>query len=297
MSKLAVVYINNSPTFQLSFDNTTTIKEIKKFILQYFKQYDLEPTYYTSRFFIDRNTEVNVFNDENYDDKTLKSLWNSITEPQIFVTLYRKKFTGNKDVDMLILKNLDDETITSLCKTNKYISGVCQKLYKNERYWEDKLINIAHESLIKKPKKLTWHQYYVKFFTYDNKDIFKLIKKVLPTVHPETQITKEGVEYIVNLIKPIWNKIKKVPQSELYDVLKVLFNDNQLYQHAIYALEHLKTIFNPHDRRNIIEYLIAEILELSGNATRDKRKTRINVNFIKKSIQEDDELRLLFSKN
>ena len=71
----------------------------------------------------------------------------------------------------MILKSLEDEEITSLCKTNKYISGLCKILYKDEFFWENRLRNIAPKSLIGKPKNKTWHEYYIEFLKYNDDDL------------------------------------------------------------------------------------------------------------------------------
>ena len=43
------------------------------------------------------------------------------------------------------------------------------------------------------------------------------------------------------------------------------------------------------------EYLVAEILELAGNVTRDRRKVRITTDFIKYAIDNDKELKQTFN--
>lgn len=297
-----MVMLDLSPIFRLEFTKEEKIKQIKNVITNYFKQNNLNKYDYTIRVFINNNTELLTFNTEKYDNNTLESVWKNIKDPKVIISSYRNKFTGNKDVDILILKSLDDVSITRLCKTNKYLSQLCQKLYKDEIYWEEKMRNVVHPSLIQKPKDKTWHQYYSSYFTYSDNQWKTLIKKVLTQVHPDTSITKEGLDYLLQLIKPIWNKIKKTPNNEIDEELKDMLSFTpiypNLYNHADAEFKKVSSAFlyKPYDRKRIPEYLIAEILELSGNTARDARRHRINSDFIKKSIQKDEELSLLFPK-
>ena len=45
------------------------------------------------------------------------------------------KFTGNKDVDLVILNQLNDRDLFSICQVNKYISSLC-----NEDFWKKKFM-------------------------------------------------------------------------------------------------------------------------------------------------------------
>ena len=64
-------------------------------------------------------------------------------------------FTGVKDVDMLILMQLDDKSLFRTCKVNKYVNDLC----KSENFWRNRLQN--RFDVITKPEDKTWKNYYV----------------------------------------------------------------------------------------------------------------------------------------
>lgn len=63
-------------------------------------------------------------------------------------------FTGIKDVDYLILENLDDVTLRKTCTVNKYLNGLC----KNQEFWKIRLFN--RFGVQKLPKEWTWEMLY-----------------------------------------------------------------------------------------------------------------------------------------
>lgn len=47
------------------------------------------------------------------------------------------KLTGNKDVDVLILNQLEDHELGAICQVNKYINSLCN----DENFWLNRIIN------------------------------------------------------------------------------------------------------------------------------------------------------------
>ena len=47
-----------------------------------------------------------------------------------------RKFTGNKDVDYMILKQLDDEDLFNTCISNQHLNQLCS----NESFWEERYL-------------------------------------------------------------------------------------------------------------------------------------------------------------
>lgn len=64
-------------------------------------------------------------------------------------------FTGVKDVDLLILMQLDDKSLFRTCKVNKYVNELC----KNEDFWRNRFQNKFGKSA--KPEDKTWRNYYI----------------------------------------------------------------------------------------------------------------------------------------
>lgn len=60
----------------------------------------------------------------------------TIEEPRSFDVL-EKALTGQRDPDLLILSNLDDETLLSFCLANRSANLLCQ----NESFWRNRFIN------------------------------------------------------------------------------------------------------------------------------------------------------------
>lgn len=109
---------------------------------------------------------------------------------------------------------------------------------------------------------------------------------VLKQVHPDTRISGESVAIIQNLFSIFDN----LTETETLNLLS-----GELKKHAI--SEQTKAIKKGENGLSaIMEYLSAEILELSGNCARDCRKMTITGYHIWLSILGDAELETSFAK-
>jgi hypothetical protein len=79
------------------------------------------------------------------------------------VKLNKDGFTGNKNVDMLLLNKMNDETLTNVCLVNKYVYSLCQ----DDNFWFKRFLDKfqkGYDNLeeIKKWKgEATWKEYYL----------------------------------------------------------------------------------------------------------------------------------------
>lgn len=192
--------------------------------------------------------------------------------------------TGVADVDIKILLNLSYDEILKTCRTNKYAASLCA----DDRLWLQKVeqtFGVDNMLIKSKRSSETWREFYERWgFRMSDKELEILIKTVLRQVHPDTKISSKAVQLIVELIQPLISKFAyATPQEFSSTVLP-----GELAKHAM--KEYTKT----GTKEGVIEYLIAEILELSGNAARDNRSVTISQWHVYITLQNDQEFLQLF---
>jgi len=75
--------------------------------------------------------------------------------------LENKTFTENKDVDLLILSNLNDRDLFNACLINKYVNSLCKKeSFWQKRFYEKFNRSYEHTSRYKK-KEISWRNTYL----------------------------------------------------------------------------------------------------------------------------------------
>ena len=67
-----------------------------------------------------------------------------------------KFLTGIKDVNLLVLTNLDDESLLNLCQVNKEAARICD----DENFWRNRFM--GKYGKFNKPNNLTWKRLYLK---------------------------------------------------------------------------------------------------------------------------------------
>lgn len=63
--------------------------------------------------------------------------------------------TGVKDVDYLVMEQLDDRSLINLCLTDRYTAGLCS----NDTFWKKRTISKFLD--VKKPENSSWRNYYL----------------------------------------------------------------------------------------------------------------------------------------
>lgn len=103
----------------------------------------------------------------------------------------------------------------------------------------------------------------------------KFITKVLNKVHPGTKITSESVGLLINL----FHKYDDMTREQIIE--------STIGQLTIHATKY-------QTKEKVIEYLLAEVLELAGHTTHDAHRVQITPLHIWIGIINDEELTLLF---
>lgn len=79
----------------------------------------------------------------------------------------RGTLTGIVDTDMLVLKNLDDRSLLSLCSVDRYTNSLCRR----ENFWLDRTKNKYGNIYKYKPGDMTWKNFYLKILVELNSEI------------------------------------------------------------------------------------------------------------------------------
>lgn len=125
--------------------------------------------------------------------------------------------TGIEPVDINILLQMDDKTLTSACRVNKYISGLC----KNDMLWKQRIeIYYPEADNISGTGALSWKEYYVYLSLGEMTRRFGGV--LLPSISSEKMLNflKEA-----NL-GPVYNKDGSIIAPDFKEALPFLYDPN-----------------------------------------------------------------------
>jgi hypothetical protein len=125
--------------------------------------------------------------------------------------------TGIEPIDMNILLQMDDKSLTSACRVNTYISGLC----KNDMLWKQRIeIYYPETDIISGKGALSWKEYYV--YLSRGKRVSRNSIFTWPTI---------SSEIMLNFLKdanlgPIYNKDGFIIASDFKEALPFLYDPN-----------------------------------------------------------------------
>ena len=133
----------------------------------------------------------------------------------------KQLLSGNKDVDLIILSELDDKSLFSFCQSfeskNRYINKLCS----NEIFWKNRFIK-KYGPAEKNPDR-TWKRFYLKVSYYD--DNFKDENRIEET---RKEISKEKSDIInffsnylgMKALRKLLDNLDKIKEFEIYTGFK-----------------------------------------------------------------------------
>lgn len=122
----------------------------------------------------------------------------------------------------------------------------------------------------------------------------KGIHTILSQVHPDTKISKEAVEFTIELLTPFSKQLQSTKDSDVPEFIKShIFG--KLATSTTYEYNKAISIKFSTPKTVIEEYLLSEILDISGSLARDEHDI-IQPRHVQEAINSDDELSKTFKE-
>ncbi|MDD4930602.1 MAG: NADAR domain-containing protein [Candidatus Colwellbacteria bacterium] len=230
----------------------------------------------------------------------------STTEYDEIKSLVKKIESAGDEVSRINLKHKLNDYIFKIdfftLTRDKKIDQEFQKIFSDPKYTV-----VHYDNMIERSKEQNKMMKVAKEFNSIKNTPFKslpdiYIKVVLGQVHPDSGITSDGISKVKELLTPLIPKFdlgKYPPKDDRVETVKKNIEEilpEDLGRHALSELRrNIARDESLYIRHVVIEYLLAEILELSGNLARDKKKVKITSEFISKAIEGDEELNSFFN--
>ena len=172
--KNILLIVDGVPKVNYSVTKNNTVADLKNILKQF--------PHTKVTFSINDETQVPVFDSNQYDKLSLASVWGKMTKPRINLLTSkllplnegmkeeRKEenrevaLSGIKDVDYIILQNLSDQDLGNFCRVNKEARKLCT----DDTFWRNRTMKrfssvISQDVLIKNKEAnfKTWREYYI----------------------------------------------------------------------------------------------------------------------------------------
>jgi len=164
---------------------------------------------------------------------------------------------GIKDLDKYVLDKLDDRSLFNICQTNKKYSELCQ----DDLFWKKRAESRFFPQYIKrKSKDKSWKSLYLNSIYINWKH---LIYKIFKNVVFDKKISINAVQYLIKIFSPLYEKIIEIPLFDFRIHLKKLIGESLEIDAYSELLSDEGYFSKTYDKRKILEYLLAEVIELS----------------------------------
>ncbi len=131
------------------------------------------------------------------------------------------EFTGIKDTDLLILKELNDKDLFQMCLVNKALNRACR----DENFWRERLANKDSSILNYKLPTETWRRFYLKIIHYTSEysNPNHLLKQAcfIGDLSLAVYSIGRGASVITEGDLPL----KMASQGHYYDIMKLLIKN------------------------------------------------------------------------
>ena len=157
MEKLLYVNLDGKTLAKLEVSDKMGFKQIVDGANRFFRSQGYVPENYSIFMRVNKKEYIPsyVLSDKKYEKM---SPYSKMIKDESFL-VYSKVLTGNKNLDLKVLSNLDDRSLLNVCVVNRYANQLC----KDENFWRKRFVTKFGEEAAKyKPENRTWRNHYLK---------------------------------------------------------------------------------------------------------------------------------------
>jgi hypothetical protein len=161
-------------------------------------------------------------------------------------------FTGIKDLDYKIMEELDIKSLLNFCRTDKYISQLCE----NDMFWKRRFEQRIGNGIFK-PVEMTWKRYYLDLLSNEHNN-------------PQGDVIREP------LINILLNANFGNNTNEIREALKLPLKNKMLNRDIMVMLGSIGAIFNKDDFERSTDKNLSAGFDLLKKNGVDTEKLSIN---------------------